>query len=239
MSLFPPDESSLARMIREAQEKEARNARLRALFSKGLTPLTAKPTFLGGLTPGPIPTLVKRKVFISYHHADDKEARSFLQRWAIREKVFTPKGIGFRFTDDIIDSDNPSYVMSQIREKYLGDSSVTIVLLGKCTHSRRYVDWEIKTSLRQGIGYTPNGLLGIILPSQGGSVVLPPRFKDNWTKGHVSCYARFYVAPTSASELRNWIEDAYRARTSRAQYIQNSSDMMKYNAQCNVCKITH
>ena len=34
------------------------------------------------------------------------------------------------------------------------------------SHSRRYVDWEIKTSLRRG-SYTPNGLLGIILPSQG------------------------------------------------------------------------
>jgi hypothetical protein len=36
--------------------------------------------------------------------------------------------------------------MSEIRRKYLGNASVTIVLIGSCTHSRRYVDWEIKLS---------------------------------------------------------------------------------------------
>ena len=32
---------------------------------------------------------------------------------------------------DIIDSDNTDYVMSRIRELYLKDSTVTIVLIGK------------------------------------------------------------------------------------------------------------
>ena len=63
--------------------------------------------------------------------------------------------------------------MNQIREKCLLDSTVTIVLLGKCTHSRRHVDWEIKSSLRQGAS-APNGLIGIVLPSQGRGAFLPP-----------------------------------------------------------------
>ncbi len=66
---------------------------------------------------------------------------------------------------DFINSTDTDYVMKCIRENYLSDSTVTIVLIGSCTHSRRYVDWEIKSSLRQGQYTTPNGLIGILLPS--------------------------------------------------------------------------
>ena len=44
---------------------------------------------------------------------------------------------------DIIDIDNTDYVMRRIRELYLKDSTVTIVLIGKCTWARRSIDWEI------------------------------------------------------------------------------------------------
>jgi len=115
---------------------------------------------------------------------------------------------------------------------------VTIALLGTCTHSRRYIDWELKTSLRRG-SYTPNGLIGILLPSGGKSVYLPDRFKANWNDGNVDCYARYYYAPTSAEHLGSWIEDAYNARTTRPDLIQNDADMMKYNSKCKVCGVTH
>jgi len=128
--------------------------------------------------------------------------------------------------------------MSKIREKYLGDSTVTIVLIGKCTHSRRYVDWEIKASLRQGT-YAPNGLIGILLPSCGNSAHLPQRFKDNWQKGESDCYARYKAYPAISQLLADWIEDAYNARTARANLTQNGADMMKYNSKCLVCGVTH
>jgi hypothetical protein len=161
----------------------------------------------------------------------------FVDKWAYREDIFTPKVLGVSSNDDFINSDNPEYVMSKIREKYLGDSTVTIILMGTCTHSRRYVDWEIKTSLRRG-SYTPNGLIGIILQSKGSSAYLPPRFEANWSKGQ-NCYARYWLAPDSAQQLAGWIEDAFDARTSRANLIENSASMMKYNRQCNVHGVTH
>lgn len=183
-------------------------------------------------------TGTKRKVFISYHQADQKEVQEFIDKWSVKEGVFIPKALGVYDDEELINSTNPDYVMSQIRKKYLGDSTVTIVLLGKCTHSRRYIDWEIKTSLRQG-EYTPNGLLGIILPSKGSSAHLPERFDANWTKGHIDCYARFYTHPTTVNGLANMIEDAFKARTERAHLIKNTSDMLKYNRKCKVCGITH
>lgn len=181
----------------------------------------------------------KRRVFISHFRGDRNEVDDFINEFAKRHGVFTPYVLGANDNDDFIDSDNPEYVMTQIRVKYLKDSTVTIVLIGSCTHSRRYIDWEIKSSLRQGDQYTPNGLIGIVLPSSGNSAHLPPRFKKNWCKDEKDCYARYRSHPSSPEQLSNWIEDAYNARTTRSKYIVNPQDMMKYNAKCNVCGITH
>lgn len=180
----------------------------------------------------------KRKVFISHYKGDKDEVEEFIKKFATEENVFIPKALGANDNDDFIESANTDYVMTQIRKKYLDDSTVTIVLIGSCTHSRRYIDWELKTSLRQG-SYVPNGVMGIILPSKGKSADLPPRLEANWVKGHENCYAKYWVYPSSAKELHNWIEDAFDARTSRAHLIKNSQEMMKYNCQCNLCKITH
>lgn len=181
---------------------------------------------------------IRRKVFISHFKGDHDEVQAFLDFFGEKEKVFIPKVLGANDNYDFIDSTNTDYVMSQIRKKYLEDSTVTIVLIGNCTHSRRYVDWEIKSSLTQG-SETPNGLIGIILPSLGDTAILPPRLKDNWTKDHINCYARYYVYPKNADTLGSWIEDAFNARTSRANLITNTQDMMKYNAVCKVHNITH
>jgi hypothetical protein len=181
---------------------------------------------------------IKRRVFISHYKADRTEVDAFIQRFATEEKVFTPYVLGANDNDEFINSTNPEYVMTQIRKKYLLDTTVTIVLVGSCTHSRRYVDWELKSSLRQG-EYTPNGVMGIILPSKGNSAYLPPRLEANWSKGHVDCYARYWVYPKTAEELGSFIEDAYSARTTRAHLIKNSQEMMKYNSKCKICDVTH
>jgi hypothetical protein len=200
------------------------------------------------LTTGPavfFPTIltssIRRKVFISYHHADQGEVENFLDLWCEKEKVFIPYVLGLSEDedDDIINSTDPDYVASQIRKKYIDDTSVTIVLIGKCTHSRRYVDWEIKASLTQGIESLPNGLLGVLLPSQGKEAHFPERFIKNWASQNTNCYAKCYVAPTNGEFLRSLIEDAYIARTQRAHLIDNPRERMIYNQVCKVCNITH
>lgn len=82
----------------------------------------------------------RHKCFISYHAADTDEVIQFIDDFGTE---FIAKTIGVTDEDDFIDSTNTAYVMDQVRTKYLGDSSVTIVLIGKCTWARRYVDWEI------------------------------------------------------------------------------------------------
>jgi hypothetical protein len=198
--------------------------------------------------PPPAPT-PKRNVFISSFHNDRQEVNAFIYQWATIQKVFTPKALCTFDNDDFINSDNPEYVMSEIRRKYIGDASVTIVLVGKCTHSRRYVDWEIKASLRRGQSL-PNGLLAYVLPSamhrlnpltgtSTGYPHLPPRLAANWGNSQQVSYARYSVLPNSAETLRRQIENAFWDRTNRAHLIKNDSDMMRYNWKCYLCGVTH
>jgi MTH538 TIR-like domain (DUF1863) len=201
--------------------------------------------------PAVVPGPVKRRVFISSFHANRAEVDAFIAQWATLQGVFTPKALCTFDNDDFINSDNPEYVMGEIRRKYLGDASVTILLIGKCTHSRRYVDWEIKSSLRRGESL-PNGLLAYVLPSamplinpllnwdQQAWPKVPERLAANWNyQQQQSCYARYYVMPNSAATIRQHIEAAFDDRTNRAHLIQNSSDMMRYNTVCKVCGVTH
>jgi Thoeris protein ThsB, TIR-like domain len=178
---------------------------------------------------------IRRKVFISHYKGDRYEVDAFINQFS---NIFISKVLGANNNDDFINSTNTDYVMQRIREKYLGDSTVTLVLLGSCTHSRRYVDWEIKSSLRKG-QYTPNGLMGIVLPSQNNNAHLPARLQENWNSAHHNCYAKFWSYPNSAPQLASWIEDAHQSRTTRTNLIRNLQDMMKYSAKCKICGVTH
>jgi hypothetical protein len=177
--------------------------------------------------------LPRRNVFISYYHGDQGWAQAFVDTFGRGlNKVFTPKALGLNYDDSEIQSDKPDYVMDQIRERYISGSTVHIVLIGPCTHSRRYIDWEIKRSLAKG-----NGLLGMLIPPHT-SAVLPDRFAENWSSSGNS-YARYHFYPQSGDELRGWIEDAYQARTTRSQLIHNTRDTFLYNKVCQVCRRTH
>ena len=174
---------------------------------------------------------VKHKAFISYHHDDQSEVDDFIQTFDYERKVFISRALGM--SQDIIDSSDTDYVMRRIRELYLTDSTVTIVLIGKCTWARRFVDWEIQASLRHGETVTPNGLLGIVLPSAGKKPIPPNRLKMNLKsvnggKG----YTRWYWYPKHKDSLENYIEDAYQARTSRAHLIVNPRERFSYNKTC-------
>lgn len=179
---------------------------------------------------------VRRKVFISYHHNDQDELNDFVNTFDKERKVFIGRVLGSDMEQDIIDSDDTDYVMRRIRDLYLKDSTVTIVLIGKCTWARRYVDWEIQASLRHGETVTPNGLLGVKLPSykRGRPRRYPNRLNLNLKQDdkQEDCYARVIDYPQRKDTLANWIEDAFKARTSRAHLIVNPRERFTNNRKC-------
>lgn len=171
----------------------------------------------------------RHKCFISYHVADLDEVKIFVDNFG---EEFIPVTVGVTDDDDFIDSDNEDYIKGKIREKYLSNSTVTIVLLGAGTYGRKYVDWEISSSLRNDPVNKRNGVLVLTLPSMNGLAKLPERIKDNWTEGDISkSYALYYSTPQLSDKqaLREYIEDAFVARTSKSHLVDNSRPLKQRN----------
>lgn len=172
----------------------------------------------------------RRKCFISYHHADEAEVEAFIRTFDHGQDVLIARGIGASMSGDIINSTNGDYIKSQIRAKYLRDTTVTISLIGKETWGRKFVDWEIAASLRNTSTASASGLLAITLPSAANYSAreLPARLSDN-VSGEDG-YARWWKYPSSAEDLARLIETAYAARTSRANLRNNTRALRQRNA---------
>lgn len=174
----------------------------------------------------------RRRCFISYHHADEYEVQRFIQDFDHEQDVLIARGIGAGMAGDIINSSNEDYIKTRIREKYLRDTTVTIVLVGKCTWARKYVDWEVAASLRTTPTASRSGLLAITLPSATdfSGKELPARVADN-VNGEDG-YARWWKYPMSASSLASLIETAYDARNTRCDLVNNTRALRSYNSAC-------
>lgn len=177
---------------------------------------------------------VRRKCFISYHHADQTAVDRFIRDFDHEYDCFIARGLGQEMPGELINSSNTDYVMSKIREKFLRDSTVTIVLIGKCTWARRYVDWEIQSSLRRGETRTPNGLLGVRLPTYPNNGMFPNRLNLNLRQPGTDkdCYARHMPYPDSTESLVAAIEAAYQRRNTHQDLIVNPRERMTNNRNC-------
>ncbi len=106
----------------------------------------------------------KHKVFISYHHKNDQWAKEELLSMNKRNKIFIDASVD---TGDISDELTDEQIRIKIRDEYLKDSTVTILLVGEETKKRKHVDWELYSSMRDGKVNKKSGILVITLPSTG------------------------------------------------------------------------
>lgn len=161
------------------------------------------------------------KCFLSYNAADKTAVDDFCEKYS---GSFIRRGMNM--VDDIIDSTNTDYVMRRIRELYLQDSTVTIVLIGRCTWARRFVDWEVQASLRNPADSDPNGLVAVQLWESYN--MLPNRVQLNVDSG----FAKFYKKPSNSVSLERMIDEAWKARSDEQSLIVNPRERFANNRQC-------
>ena len=178
----------------------------------------------------------RRRLFITYSRFDQFWADTFVNTFGPDgQNICDPTALGVSDEDNFVHSTNTDYIMSQIKAKYIEERTVTVVLIGECTHSRKYVDWEIKSSLRQeGPFGLPNGLLGILIPPNA-TAYMPPRFNLNYKSG----YAKLHLWPQNGSELRTWIEDAVSMRTYPNKIVENPQWKLEQNQTCSIHGYVH
>jgi len=152
----------------------------------------------------------KHKVFVCFHHENDEEYRKKFER--MFSNIYVSKSVDI---GDIDPNLNTETVRRKIREEYLGDTSVTVVLVGVETWKRKHVDWEISASIRKTKISPRSGLLGIILPTHSDygketytRYLIPPRLYDN-----IECkYASIFDWSNNSDKVQNWIDQAFLRR---------------------------
>ena len=104
------------------------------------------------------------RVFISYHHSNDQFYKEQLLAWNRASPLFHDYSVD---TGDIPDHWDDQTIRQEIRDEYLRDSSVTILLVGTETKRRKHIDWELYSSMYDGIKNKKSGLVIVNLPSIG------------------------------------------------------------------------
>ena len=169
----------------------------------------------------------RHKVFISFHH-DDQGYKD----WFVG--LMGDDIVDQSVEDGDIDDSNLSTetIRQRIRDQFIRDATVTIVLIGPCTWQRKHVDWEIGSSLRDTKLNSRCGMLGILLPNHPNAAaqeyrlkLVPPRLADNVTGNDP--YANVYHWSYDADAIRGWIHKAYLRRSGNPP--DNSRDQFGYN----------
>lgn len=171
---------------------------------------------------------MRHNVFVSYHHANDEQWRDrFENLFANHYDIMISKSVQI---GDIPDYTPTDRIRQIIRDEYLRESTVTVVLIGSETWKRKHVDWEIGSSIRDTQYNSRSGLLGIILPNSiYGTSYSPPSLEhiltnDNqvWYNPHtipprlydnVKCgFAKIYKWNENPDIVQQWIHEAFNRR---------------------------
>ena len=173
----------------------------------------------------------RHRVFISFYHDDQAYKNFFVQTMGddiVDESV----------EDGDIDDRNltTETIRQRIRDGFIRDATVTVVLIGPCTWQRKHVDWEIGSSLRATSRNSRCGLLGILLPNHPdydrdkySLRRIPPKLADNVKISNQYAYVYDWPRDNRLQVVRDWIHKAFERRdgtppdNSRPQFRNNRS----------------
>ena len=174
-------------------------------------------------------SIARHKTFVSYHHERDQEYKNLITESLWGDIVDRSVGNG-----DISDSLPTEEIWERVRDEFLADVTVVIVLIGRDTHTRKFVDWEIGSALNKSKKNSRCGVLGIILPDHpsyeqrtADPSLLPPRLVPNINGNDP--YVRLYHWPQGdrLSKIRRWVHTAFERREGQAPV--NSSKRFQNN----------
>ena len=172
----------------------------------------------------------RHKVFVSFHEEDRNYRKLFARHMG---SDIVDKSVADGDIDPGLKVDT---TRGKIRDEFIADATVTVVLVGRCTWQRKHVDWEIGSSLRATRNNPRCGLIGIWLPTHPDfgklnyrKSLIPPRLADN-VEG-TGAFARMYhwPHPWNTATVRHWIHAAFRRRNTvnpdntRDQFRRNRS----------------
>ena len=174
----------------------------------------------------------RHRVFVSYYHNENQYYRDAFERlFSDIHDIMVSESVEIGNIDDTRLS--TERIRQIIRDDYLRDSTVTVVLVGAHTWQRKFVDWEIGSSIRKTKNSSRSGLLGILLPTYLRPPdnpnnyyihTIPPRLHDNIQCG----FATIHNWSNDPYEVQQWIHHAFKRRNENPP-SDNSRDSFKNN----------
>ena len=153
----------------------------------------------------------RHKTFVSNHHKNDQKHKNRLIEEMSEDIIDRSVEDG-----DIDDDLKTEEIWQQIRDGHIADATVVIVLIGRDTWSRKYVDWELGSALNKSKNSSRCGVLGIVLPDHPsyGKAQYDPKFLPQRLVPNIegdNPYVRLYDWPRNGrlSVIRNWVHTAF------------------------------
>lgn len=131
------------------------------------------------------------KVFISFH-SSDSAYKDALIKFNEDNPMFIDGSVD---TGDISDDLSDDRIRQKIRDEYLRDSTVTILLVGQGTKGRKHVDWEVYSSMYDGTVNKRSGVIAVLLPGANPG--------NCWTAAHDNEKTAIYPETTSWTSINN------------------------------------
>ena len=178
------------------------------------------------------------KVYLSYDLDDRSEVETFLSDFDYLNDSVLHRNFQ-ELPEDIVKNSGKHELIHRLREQYLKDSAVTLVLLGKCTFAKRAVDLELMASLHGAQdamatatdrGSLPNGLVAVMLKSyeQNG---FPDRLNENLVVSERELpYAVVIPYPKRKEILTGAVQEALKRR--RDKVPDNTPAMLLEDKAC-------
>ena len=132
----------------------------------------------------------RHKVFISYYHHDDQTYKDYLinmqelnpDTWQL-QSIFEDCSVHENEIDDT--GLTSEQIRCIIRDEYIKDATVLILLCGQNTRKRKHIDWEIHAAMYDSDKNPQMGILVINLPNINQSV----RASTNEEKDYYNCFS--------------------------------------------------
>lgn len=105
----------------------------------------------------------RHKVFISYYHDDDQLYKDEIIKWNKIYNLFDDYSVNDGDIDDTYLTDEEIRV--KIRDEYIKDATVLILLCGCNTKYRKFIDWELHAAMYDTEKNPKMGILVVNLPS--------------------------------------------------------------------------
>lgn len=111
----------------------------------------------------------KHKVFISYYHDDDQIYKDYLcDNLNFDSELFVDYSVRDGDIDDTNKSDET--IRREIRDDYIADATVLLLLCGPNTKKRKYIDWELHAAMYDTENNPKMGIIVINLPRSNNNV---------------------------------------------------------------------